>query len=69
MRWMILIGVLVLAGCGPSMIQGNEQSVAYENTFDRAKTSQAAEAHCQQYGKTAKLTDVHDFFMTFECVE
>lgn len=71
MRWMVLAGTVLLAGCAtsPEMIQGNEESVVFKRAFDRAEASERAEAHCQEHGRAAKLVEVRDFFMTFECVE
>ena len=72
MKIIILSAILLLLfGCSmePTAIQSNSVSLTSIKTFERKKTVQLAEEHCAKYEKIAKLTEVHGFIMTFECVK
>ena len=73
MRSLLLIGALLLSDCA-SKPTGNEfGGVVMEGQSHADKAFRQAQEHCQQYGKSAKLTnrEVHDNSgdpVLFECL-
>jgi hypothetical protein len=58
MRSLLLIGVLLLSACA-SKPTGNEFGGVVMNGGTRADAAfRQAQEHCQQYGKSAKLTNL-----------
>ena len=73
MRSLLLIGALLLSACA-SRPTGNEYGgVVMQGQTNADKAFRQAQEHCQQYGKSAKLTnrDVHNESgdpVLFECL-
>lgn len=69
MRKIIIISMLVLAGCSARPILQNEAGVTYERVTlgNKGKTAAAAQKHCALYGKNAVLTDSGGGVMSFRC--
>jgi len=73
MRSLLLIGALLLSDCA-SKPTGNEfGGVVMEGQSHADRAFRQAQEHCQQYGKSAKLTnrEVHDNSgdpVLFECL-
>ena len=74
MRWLPLIGVALLLGGCASKPTGNEfGGLVMEGQAHLDRAFREAQEHCQQYGKSARLTgvDVHDKSndpVAFECL-
>lgn len=61
---------VVLAGCGAPKVSGNAQG-GVMGAVSEDRGFRAAQAHCQQYGKDAKITQIVPWAggsMTFACV-
>ena len=73
MRSLLLIGALLLSACA-SKPTGNEYGgVVMQGQSNADKAFRQAQEHCQQYGKSAKLTnrEVHNDSgdpVLFECL-
>ncbi len=58
MRFGIVITVaLLVVGCSGPKVSGNAQG-GIMGSYSPEKTFNAAQAHCQKYGKDAKITQV-----------
>jgi len=67
----IVIAIALLAaGCAGPKVSGNAQG-GIMGSYGPEKTFKAAQAHCQKYGKDAKITQVvpdAEGSATFSCV-
>jgi len=73
MRCLLLIGALLLGACATKPTGNEYGGLVMEGQTHPDKAFKEAQEHCQQYGKSAKLTnrDVHqksDDPLMFECL-
>lgn len=68
----VLAAILGLSACAPSLQGGNEAGGIFSQVtnFNRAEAFTAAEAHCKQFGKAARISGTDALYntMTFDCV-
>jgi len=74
MRVGLLIVVLVLASCAPSMQGANERGGIIRHAtsdFNREQAFQLADQHCHKFGRSVRIssTDILGDTMTFDCVQ
>jgi hypothetical protein len=56
MRGLLLVGVVVLAGCAAQVISSSERSVVVRaRIHDVADAQRLADAECAKYGRKARL--------------
>lgn len=73
MRKVVVVAALALSACGSPKVTGNAQGGVMPwfatNTNDAFN---AAQAHCQKYGRDAKITQVNPYAggtVAFDCVK
>ena len=74
MRPLLLIGALLLSACASKPTGNQFGGVIMQGQSHADEAFREAQEHCQQYGKSAKLTtrDVHEKSgdpVLFECVQ
>ena len=71
MRLLVVLAVASLAGCAPGVISGTEAGgIVGHYGFQPGKSLQLANAHCEKFGKAARVSSQNDLQdnMTFDCV-
>ena len=70
MRLLVLAGLVVLSGCAPSLIAGNERGGRISsNNFAKARAFELADAHCHKFGRVARMAgEVNPGDILFDCV-
>lgn len=61
---------LLLIGCAPAIIGGNQHGVTLDriNNLNVSSAYSTAEKHCAKYDREAKLTIDSGSSMTFDCI-
>jgi hypothetical protein len=69
MRVVILSLAFLLAACGPSVDATELGGVARWNGASPGPAVSAANAHCQRYGRTARVTQIEAWtgYVAFSC--
>lgn len=72
MRYLVMLAAgAALAGCAPRLASGNAVGgIILNASTSKAKAFKAADAHCQKYGKSARVSgdDVWSDTMSFDCL-
>lgn len=73
MRYVLLLGLLTLAGCAPTLTGANERGgmISHVGGWNRDDAFKLADGHCKQFGRTARVSqlDALESIMTFDCVQ
>lgn len=72
MRFELLLMLLALAACTPSLTGANERGgmISYVNGYNRADSFALADEHCRKFGRAAKVSETNALNSTiaFDCV-
>lgn len=69
MRFFIVVSLFFLAGCQTTVNGSEAGGVASFYGLDPAPGVQAANDHCQKYGRVAQPTQYQKGNLTFSCVK
>ena len=72
MRMLVVAAALAAAGCAATLAaDGNDKGGAIEGFGTTAQARAAADNHCNRYGKSARITQMHSTgggYALFECI-